>query len=72
MIGISEKGININDKRVDVLPSVMAVVFDKANMTLIQLQQTTDYGLDISLPAHGFKVTYSNSSAVIYVSIIII
>ncbi|XP_075218968.1 vitellogenin-like isoform X2 [Lycorma delicatula] len=66
IIRFSEQGIHINDQPLKVSPGITAVVYDKSETVLTHIKQTINYMFDITLPAHGFQITYSNSSVVIY------
>ncbi|XP_039298807.1 uncharacterized protein LOC111043778 [Nilaparvata lugens] len=69
VINIIDGSIRINDKNVTISRSKSAAaISDEAGTQLIRIERSLDYGLFINLPAHGFHVIYTNTSAVIHAS----
>ncbi|RZF38098.1 hypothetical protein LSTR_LSTR006497 [Laodelphax striatellus] len=69
VIDIIDGSIRINEKNVTISRAKSgAAISDEAGAELIRIERSLDYGLFISLPAHGFHVIYTNTSAVIHTS----
>nr|QIQ19557.1 vitellogenin 1 [Sogatella furcifera] len=69
VIDIIDGSIRINEKNVTISRGKSgAAISDEAGAELIRVERSLDYGLFINLPAHGFHVIYTNTSAVIHAS----